>query len=130
MKRLFAITLRTHFSFIILITTFDLFVPRLVHQHYTLTPPTANDPTTVSLPINPLATSPTPTPPTPIHRPLAHITDSGAYGGEILPKHRDRVHFTSDSGAYCIDTVTVELCHIASKKRSKLFLSNPATSSH
>ncbi len=33
MKRLFATTLRTHFSLIILITTFDLFVPRLVHQH-------------------------------------------------------------------------------------------------
>ena len=32
MKRLFATTLRTHFSLIILITTFDLFVPRLVHQ--------------------------------------------------------------------------------------------------
>ncbi len=32
MKRLFATTLRTHFSLIILITTFDLFVPHLVHQ--------------------------------------------------------------------------------------------------
>ena len=32
MKRLFATTLRTHFSLIILITTFDPFVPRLVHQ--------------------------------------------------------------------------------------------------
>ncbi len=32
MKRLFATTLRTYFSLIILITTFDLFVPRLVHQ--------------------------------------------------------------------------------------------------
>ncbi len=32
MKRLFATTLRTHFFLVILITTFDLFVPRLVHQ--------------------------------------------------------------------------------------------------
>ena len=37
MKRLFATTLRTHFSLIILITTFGLFVPRLVHQQVYIT---------------------------------------------------------------------------------------------